>query len=95
MSTAALERLARSSGNLILSYWLGPKRSFLWVVGPDGIDLHVLPAEKKIAGLVEAYRSFIEMLRDPLDSEFAAGRQLSQILLGPVENRLSGGAQCW
>ncbi len=92
VSTAALERLARSSGNLILSYWLGPKRSFLWVVGPDGIDLHVLPAEKKIAGLVEAYRSFIEMLRDPLDSEFAAGRQLSQILLGPVENRLSGGA---
>ncbi len=92
VSAAALQRLARSSGSVFLSYWLGPKRSFLWAVWPDGIDLYVLPSEKKIAGLVEAYRSFIEMLRDPLDSEFAAGMQLSQILLGPVEKHLSAGA---
>jgi len=92
VSAAALERLARSSDRILLSYWLGPKRSFLWVVGPDRVDLYVLPSEKKIAGLVEAYRSFIETLRDPLDSEFAAGTQLSQILLGPAENRLNAGA---
>jgi CHAT domain-containing protein/Flp pilus assembly protein TadD len=91
-SAPALEQLARSSKCLLLSYWLGPRRSFLWAVGPDGVELYVLPPERKIAPLVEAYRSFIEGLRDPLDSEFPAGRQLSEMLLGPVRGALGAGA---
>ncbi len=91
-SAAAFARLARSAGNVLLSYWLGPKRSFLWAVGPDGVSLFELPSEKKIAPLIEAYRSFVEGLRDPLESEFPAGRQLSEILLGPVRDRLGVGA---
>ncbi len=86
------ERLARSSHTVLLSYWLGPTRSFLWIVGPDDVDLRVLPQEKQIAPLIEAYRSFIEGLRDPLDSEFPAGRQLSEMLLGPVRDHLAAGA---
>lgn len=93
VNASTLESLARKSHSVLLSYWLAPQRSFLWAVGPDGVELYVLPSEKKIAPLVEAYRSFIEMLRDPLDSEFAAGAQLSVILLGPVRDRLSSGAR--
>jgi CHAT domain-containing protein len=92
VSASAFERLARSSRCVLLSYWLGPQRSFLWAVGPDRVDLHELPSEKKIAPLIEAYRSFIEGLRDPLDSEFPAGRELSEMLLGPVRGRLGAGA---
>ena len=85
ITTAGLQQFARSSHSVLLSYWLAPTRSFLWVVTPDEVQLHVLPPEKEIGGLVEAYRTFIENLRDPLDSEFPAGKKLSEILLGPVK----------
>lgn len=79
-----MRELARSSHALVLSYWLGKKRSFLWAVTPDGIALHELPPESQITPLVTGYRSFIESLRDPLQSEYPAGQKLSKILLEPV-----------
>ena len=93
LTTAAFTQLARSSGTVILSYWLAPDRSFLWAITPAGVTLHVLPGEKQIAALVESYRSFIESLRDPLESEFPAGRKLSEILLGPVRPLLGRGTR--
>ena len=79
VTAAQLQRLSRSTGATLLSFWLAPGRSFLWTVTPDRVELHVLPPEKQIAELVEAYRGFIENLRDPLEAEFPAGRQLSEI----------------
>ena len=87
---AALKQLARSSGCALVSYWLAPRRSFVWTVTADRIDLEKLPPDKQIAPLVEEYRSFLEALRDPLDTEFPAGKELSRILLGPVRDRLAG-----
>jgi CHAT domain-containing protein/Flp pilus assembly protein TadD len=86
---ARMRELARSSGSAFLSYWMGKKRSFLWAVTGDGIALHELPPESQIAPLVSGYRSFIENLRDPLQSEYPAGRKLSEILLGPVRPLLA------
>src|SRR5262249_53375052 len=71
--------------SVLLSYWLAPERSFLWIVSADSITLHVLPPERQIGSLVEAYRNFVEQLRDPLDAEFPAGRKLADILIGPVK----------
>lgn len=88
-----MRELARSSGSVILSYWLGKKRSFLWAVTADGITLHQLPPESQIAPLVAGYRSFIENLRDPLQSEYPAGRKLTEILLGPVRPLLSSASR--
>ncbi len=93
VSASALQRLSRSAGATLLSFWLAPERSFLWAVTPDGIELHVLPPEKQIAALVESYRGFIENLRDPLEAEFPAGRELSEILLGPVRELLKPNAR--
>lgn len=81
---ARLRDLARSSHSVFLAYWIGRKRSFLWRVGADGIALRQLPAESQIAPLVTAYRAFLENLRDPLQSEFAAGRKLAEILVTPA-----------
>jgi CHAT domain-containing protein len=89
VGAARMQQLARSSGSVFLSYWLGKKRSFLWAVAPDGITFHELPPESQIAPLVAGYRSFIENLRDPLHSEHPAGRKLSEILLRPVRPLLS------
>jgi CHAT domain-containing protein/Tfp pilus assembly protein PilF len=86
---AQLRELARSSHAVFLSYWLGKNRSFLWAVTPDGIALHVLPPEARITPLIAGYRSFLETLRDPLQSEYPAGRKLSELLLGPVLSLLA------
>ena len=88
---ARMRELARSSHSVFFSYWLGKKRSFLWAVTPEKIELHELPPEGQIAPLVAGYRSFLENLRDPLQSEFPAGRKLSEMLLGPVRSLLSSG----
>lgn len=92
VNATEIERIARSAGSVLLCYWLGPQRSFLWAVDASGVELHELPREKKIVSLVEAYRAFIEELRDPLDSEFPAGRELSAVLLEPVRDKLARGA---
>ena len=39
------------------------------------------------------YRSLLENLRDPLTSEDSSGRELSEILLGPVKEDLRKGAK--
>ena len=93
VDAAALQQLARSSGSLLLSYWLAPERSFLWVIAPGGITLHQLPPEKQIATLAAGYGSFVESLGDPLQSEYPAGKKLSEILLGPVRPLLVSGAR--
>jgi CHAT domain-containing protein len=86
---AQLRELARSSDAVFLSYWLGKKRSFLWAVTPDGIAVHELPPESEITHLVTGYRSFIEKLRDPMQSEYRGGHKLSEILLGKVRPLLA------
>jgi CHAT domain-containing protein len=85
---AQIRELARSSHAVFLSYWLGKKRSFLWAVTSVGITHHELTPESQIAPLVIGYRTFIENLRDPLQSEYPAGQKLSEMLLRPVHELL-------
>jgi CHAT domain-containing protein len=93
VSAAALRKLARSSGSVLLVYWLAPARSFLWVITPDRLQLHVLPPEREIAALVDRYRALIEKLRDPLETEDPAGQKLAAMLLGPAREQIAGGAR--
>jgi CHAT domain-containing protein len=89
VSAAALRKLARSSGSVLLVYWLAPVRSFLWVITPDRVHLHVLPPEREIAALVDRYRALIEKLRDPLETEDPAGQKLAALLLGPAREQIA------
>jgi CHAT domain-containing protein len=84
-----MRELARSSHAVFLSYWLGKRKSFLWAVTPEGISIYDLPPENQITPLVAGYRSFLASLRDPLQSEYPAGRKLSKILLDPVRPLLA------
>jgi CHAT domain-containing protein/Tfp pilus assembly protein PilF len=84
LSASQLQALARSSHRIFLSYWLAPKQSYVWAVTPARIQMFTLPSEKEIRGLVEGYRTVIEDLRDPLESQNPAVARLSEILLGPV-----------
>ena len=83
----------QQSGNIVLSYWLAPKRSFLWVLTPKTRKLIELPAREEIESLVSSYLAFVHDLRDPLDTENAAGKRLYETLLAPARDLIPAGAK--
>jgi CHAT domain-containing protein len=83
----AYRRLASTSHSILLSYWLGGKRSFLWAVTPSGIAVHQLPAEAEICRLVDAHNALIRDARDPL-RERGPDTRLFDVLLSPVRDAL-------
>jgi tetratricopeptide (TPR) repeat protein len=81
----ALRELARSSGTVLLSYWLAPRRSFLWIVSASGIRQVELPSEPEIAAAVRDYQSMIaNALADPLASAGTPGDRLFKMLVAPA-----------
>jgi len=77
-----LEREARDSGAILLSYWLAPRRSTLWVIDGTGLHTFPLPPESEIAAQVDSYNSAIQRGDDPAHTGNEAGRWLFANLLG-------------
>lgn len=81
--------LGRNAGAVWLDYWLAPKRSFLWVVDAGKVRMVELPGAGEIGKLVEEYRGFVETaMRDPLQTESAAGKKLYELLVSPAAKEL-------
>lgn len=92
-SAAALQRLARQTGTVWLSYWLAPARSYLWVVDGSGIKCFTLPSASEIEPLVRAHQSAIaNAAADPLASSNTAGYELHRTLVQPAARSLPVGA---
>jgi CHAT domain-containing protein/Tfp pilus assembly protein PilF len=88
-----LRQLSRRLDAVFLSYWLGPKSSFLWVVTPKDIRSFILPDESRIRSLVEAYGNIIRNAPDGIiDSDPTAGK-LYQVLLAPASELIPPGAR--
>jgi len=83
---------ARTSKTIVLSYWLAPNRSFLWLVTPQTRRLFTLPPQSEIESLVENYLAFIQNLRDPLESHHPAANSLYEVLIAPVKDLIQDGA---
>ena len=84
-SAAALRQVAARSRSVLLSYWLGPSRSYVWVVTAAGVQHLRLPPAKEIAALVRQYQATVSnALADPLASSGTAGDRLYQLLVEPV-----------
>jgi CHAT domain-containing protein/tetratricopeptide (TPR) repeat protein len=90
----AYANLARTSGAVLLSYWLAPERSHVWVVTPRDIQHVALPAAGEIERLVTEYQGAIErQLADPLRPRLPAGEKLYQLLIAPVRQYLPPGSR--
>jgi CHAT domain-containing protein/tetratricopeptide (TPR) repeat protein len=83
VSTA--ERAAARLGHPILSYWIGAKASYLWMVLPHDTQLFVLPGEDRIRPLVERYIAHLVGGLQGDDLADSDGGELYRILIGPVE----------
>jgi CHAT domain-containing protein len=90
-TASAYSEAAGQSNSVFLSYWLAPRRSFLWVIRADGRHLFILPPAKEIEANVDAYLAFVQNLRDPLEGS-QAGDALYTALLAPAEKLIPRGA---
>lgn len=87
-----LPAMARSSGNIFLSFWVAPKRSFLWVITPDGITRYDLPPGPAIDVLAQRYSAAIADGSNPVDRGNPYGAGLYDILIRPAEGKIPKGA---
>jgi CHAT domain-containing protein len=82
-------QVARKLGAQLLSYWVGPERSFAWFVTATEVTLVHLPGRQRLDELVEAYRRFIEdSPRDPRTIPGSAAQALFEVLVAPFVQRL-------
>jgi tetratricopeptide (TPR) repeat protein len=80
------EHAAAHLGHVILSYWIGRKRSYLWISLPNHSQLFVLPGEDRIRPLLERYHAhLVGASFDANDLGNADGQELYRMLIGPVE----------
>jgi CHAT domain-containing protein len=76
-----LQAAARASGTTFLAYWVGWKKSYVWVIGGSRFDCFPLPGEAEIRGLVEEYQKAVERPGPPSAEALAAGHKLYDLLL--------------
>ena len=86
-------RLARATGTILLSYWLAPRRSFLWVITPERIATFSLPPQVEIETMVNAYAERIQALRDPVPDGSAIGTKLDVILPASAQALIRPGSK--
>jgi CHAT domain-containing protein len=85
VSAATLQQVAARSHTVLLSYWLGANRSYVWVVTATSVQTVRLPPASEIDALVRQYQATINnTLADPLASPATAGDRLYGLLVEPV-----------
>ncbi len=74
---------------LILSYLLGDRQSYLWLIGKNSSTVHVLPNQGRISALVN--QRAVPALTDPRASRSSVVEDITPLanqLLGPVADQL-------
>ena len=79
------QHTAHSLNATLLFYWLGERRSWLWVVTPAKTSLVPLPPSTEIETSVKSYRQAFLDPRDPLEAGNVEGKKLYETLVRPAE----------
>ncbi len=90
LTTESIQREILDEDTLLLEYWLGEKRSFLWAVAIDALDVFELPGRDEIENRARlAYRRLIQSNRqEARASSRDALCDLSQQVLAPATHQL-------
>ena len=87
VQTLDARSIARQAHATILCYWLGPEKSYLWVVNAAGIDLKTLPLPgTKINAELDAYQREVTApgTRGTLSRLASRGESLYKTLVAPA-----------
>jgi CHAT domain-containing protein len=84
-NNVSLAIAARRAEGTILFYWLGPRQSYLWVVGTGRVNLFELPPASTIEALVQNYRKALLDPTDVLTARNRSGIDLYATLVAPAQ----------
>lgn len=104
LTVAEIQSQVLDGKALLLEYSLGEAQSFLWLVGPDKVETFTLPGRERIEEVARRYYELVTARNGQLPRETVpewkariaasdrqigqVGRQLSGLILAPVEKRL-------
>jgi CHAT domain-containing protein len=86
------EQNARKLNSVVLSYWLKPERSYLWVVTPSKVALFPLPGQDEIDAAAQDYRK--ALLGPRPEAASAPGQKLYEMLVAPAQKLLPKSSPC-
>ena len=86
-------KTAKALDATILSYWLGTKHSYVWVIDAAQVRLISLPPAAEIDSLVQSYRQALTGPRDAIETQNVAGQKLYQLLVAPAIGKLTKGSR--
>lgn len=87
------ELAARRAHGVVLAYWLKPRRSYLWVVTPQKVEVFALPPAEQIEAAVRSYNKALLGPRDVLETANANGQQLYSTLVAPAAKQIAHGSR--
>jgi CHAT domain-containing protein len=87
------QQVSQWVGQILLFYWVGQKKSHLWVIAPEKISYFKLPKASELKSLVTKYRTALRDLEDARDQGSEAGKQLYTVLVEPAKNLIPRGSQ--
>jgi tetratricopeptide (TPR) repeat protein len=87
------EKIAQRSNAILLFYWLAPKNSYLWVIGPHKTALLMLPPDSDIDPLIKSYRKEVLGMRDVQDPGSSDGEKLFTMLVEPANKLIPPGSR--
>jgi CHAT domain-containing protein/predicted negative regulator of RcsB-dependent stress response len=90
---AVYQRASTRLQAVLMSYWIAPRRSFLWVITPRKIGTFILPGEERIRTLVDAYQNAINNLRDAPTNPNGPGTRLYTVLLAEAAELIPAGSK--
>ena len=86
-------QIARGSKGVLLFYWLGQKKSYLWIITPANVSCLTLPGATQIDPLVKSYREAVLGGRDVLETASADGAKLYSLLVEPAKKLIPQGSR--
>ena len=89
---SALLRATRISHTVILSYWVAPARSAVWVIGSGPLARFDLAPGRQIDELVQKYSTAVTHGRDPLAHDDGVASALYRAVLEPVAKLIPPGS---
>jgi CHAT domain-containing protein/tetratricopeptide (TPR) repeat protein len=89
----AFREFARKTNSVLLSYWMSPLHSHVWVVTAAQVSHIELPPAGQIEPLVAAYQEAVErQLADPARTGLPAGESLFRMLIEPALKWIPSGS---
>jgi CHAT domain-containing protein len=86
-------QIAQRTKSILLFYWLGQKKSYVWVITPTKVKCATLPGATEIDPLAKSYREAVLSGRDVLEGANSDGEKLYTLLIEPAKRLIPRGSR--